>query len=348
MAEDGGRGERQQRLAQFVEKLRSAGGRLDVLRQLAGEAFAETDPALRAAMISAGAEANPLAVPELGGASNTVVLTLDAWRKCVSMARMQAANSSSTRVLVSGAPKSASTFITAKIAKAYGLPYRSLMLYADQPYFHQAVGASDRAQEIDELALLGYCFYPAGFAAHHHIQYTDYLARQLKLYGVLAVRTQRNIFDCLVSYDDHLFKNTGWKPGSNVTIAGFPVGWHEMGFDDRIAILIDKLLMWYIDYYASWARAEKAGIIDPVCVDYQQDTIGEPGSLAQRIADRLGEPKIGMDAFVSELSQKNERGTLFNAGVSGRGEAITGANRSRILDTFHRFRSLGDFSAVTD
>src|SRR5690606_14526340 len=135
--------------------------------------------------------ANPFFVPRLNeSVEPTRLFTLDAWRKSLAMARTVAANQRSTRILLSAAPKTGSTFIAVALAKALGLTRANLLIYSSQTYSHAALGDGMRDHHVDELSLISSCMAPAGFVSHHHMICTPYLAKQLALYNVVPILTK--------------------------------------------------------------------------------------------------------------------------------------------------------------
>ncbi|MDB5525705.1 MAG: hypothetical protein JWM58_3468 [Rhizobium sp.] len=336
------------KLTEFLEKLVHLDD-VEPVRALANEAFAEGDPNVKFRMISQATAVNPFFVPVLAaGADAKQVFNMDAWCKSIAMARMVAANTKTNRILVSSAPKTGSTFIAGAISRAFDLKRVSLTLLSAKPYGHVSFGGALRDHDVDELTLITATFNPKGFLAHHHMICTPYLAKQMSLYGVTPIITKRNIFDTFVSFDDHIRKVYASVPEANFLRLGFPAEWIEMDFDDRIDMLLDLQLLWYAKYYSSWKLCEAQGQTKPLWISYEQDLKGDSEVLATRICEALGRPEEAIPELAAALGQNGTKGEHFNKGINGRGEAITGKNRQRIKDFFHKYRMLADFSDILE
>lgn len=317
-------------------------------RQSADQAFAEKDPELKMQLLAMSAGIHPFAIPHLpAGADASKFFTFDAWRKSIAMARMVAVNTSSHRILVASAPKTGSTFLSSAMATTYNLARASLTLLSAMIYGHSAFGGALREHDVDELALISNSFIPNGYMAHHHMICTPFLGKQLNLYGVLPVITKRNVFDTLVSLDDHTRKYHTGTPNAYLS-SGLPDSWFSMEFDDRMNMLLDIYLPWFMRYYSTWTLCEAAGDINPLWISYETDILGDKTKLAEKLASKLRMPESGVPRLAEELGKVNPVTQHFNKGISGRGAAITGKNREKIEDFFHRFRDVCDFSDILD
>jgi hypothetical protein len=322
---------------------------VDPARAVADDAFAEKDPALKMSLLSMVATMNPLAVPHLPPTVQpTSIFNVEAWAKSIAMARMVAANTKCKRILVSSAPKTGSTFLTGALQRTYELSRVSLTLLSAWSYGHSQFGGALRDHDVDELALITAAFSPKGYVAHHHMMATPYLGKQAKLYGITPILTKRNLFDTLVSFDDHVRKFRGSSPIGAYLHFGVPETWYDMEFDDRMEFLLDSQLHWYSRYYASWRLSEQGGHIDPLWIDYEQDILGSKRALAEKMAARLRAQESSIATLTAELEKNGGGADHFNKGVAGRGAAITGKNRQRIEDFIHRFKSACDLTDLLE
>jgi len=322
---------------------------VEAARRLADQAFAEKDPEVKSQLLSMSAAVNPLAVPHLPeGVDASRMFTFDAWRKSIAMARMVAANTLTQRILVASAPKTGSTFLAGAITHTYGLTKVSMTLLSAKTYGHYSMGGGLRDHDVDELALISNSFIPGGYVAHHHMICTPYLGKQAALYGITPIITKRNIFDTFVSFDDHTRKLKKASPNKDYLHFGLPNKWFEMEFEDRMEMMLDIHLPWYAKYYASWKLCEAQRDIDPLWISYETDILGDKAKLAEKLAGRLRAPEASIPKLAEELKKVNPATQHFNKGVSGRGAAITGKNREKIEDFFHRFRDVCDFSDILD
>lgn len=322
---------------------------VDSARAMADEAFSEKDPALKMSLLSLAATMNPLAVPHLPPTVKpTGIFTLDAWSKSIAMARMVAANTTPKRILVASAPKTGSTFLASALHRTYDLSRVSLTLLSAWSYGHSQFGGALRDHDVDELALLTTSYAANGYVAHHHMIATPYLGKQAEIYGITPILTRRNLFDTLVSFDDHVQKFRGDCPYEAYLHFGVSDGWYDMEFDDRMEFLLDSQLHWYSRYYASWRLSQAGGHIDPLWIDYEKDILGPKDALAAKLVARLKAEKSSIATLTAELEKNGGNSEHFNKGVAGRGGKITGKNRQRIEDFIHRFKSTCDLTDLLD
>jgi len=332
----------------FVAKIAGQSS-LTAARAMATDVFMAKNAPDKLEYIMLGAINNPLFVPELPAALNPAsLMSVGQLQKTIGFARAAAANTRTPRVLFTAPPKSGSTFVSAMIARTLGLRRATLTLNSALPYAHAVFGGATNEQAIDESALLTNCLMPVGFVAHHHMLCSPLMANQLKIYAVKPVLASRNIFDCLVSYDEHFLKVIANSDGKVVIRYGLPTDYLQRDFDDRIAVLIDLKLDWYFKYYLSWLACEREGYVKPLWISYENDILGPKELLAGRLRRFFDLPEEYVSTFTAALSEQGGAILNVNKGVSGRGSAITGKNRERITDFFHRYSSEADFSFILD
>lgn len=318
-------------------------------RDTADEAFAIEDSSLKMDLLAQAATINPFSVPRLPpNVQATAIFPVHAWAKSIAMARMVAANHRATRILVASAPKTGSTFLVGALQRAYKLNRVSLTMLSTEAYGHVQFGGRLRDHDVDELALLSTSYLPNGYVAHHHMIATPFLGEQVKLYGVTPIVTRRNLFDALVSYDEHIMRQRGKTHYLPYLHWGFPETWFDMEFDDRLDYLLDSQLPWYTRYYASWRLAEQEGHIDPLWIDYEKDVLGSKQALAQKLAERVEGSEASIRTVAKELSHDGYSSEQFNKGVAGRGAKITGKNRRKIEDFIHRFKIACDLTDLIE
>jgi hypothetical protein len=332
-------------LIRFLDELKE---KLEVqpARAMATKTFFDANVPDKSRLIAMGTSTNPFFVPEVANeAQAKAMFTADAWCKSIAMGRTVAANTSSLRILVSSAPKSGSTFLAYKLGATFKLPQVGLTLTSALPYGNVVFGGALRDHDIDEMALITAAFSPNGFISHRHMICTPYLGKQLGLYRTQAVITYRNIFDSFVSLDEHMLK-TMREQENGYLRTGLPESWSALDFDDRLDILLDLMLGWYMKFYATWARCEEGGHIKPIRISYEQDFLGDKTRLATMLCERLGRPEGDIAPLAEALTEKKANSLNVNVGVTGRGNQITGRNRTRIVDYFHKYRDLADFSEL--
>lgn len=313
-------------------------------RSMATQIFMARDIPDKLDYIMIGSTSNPLFVPELPAELDAAsLMSVGQFQKAVGFARAAAANTKSHRILFTAPPKSGSTFVSAMVSQVLKLRRVSLTLNSAVPYAHAMFGGATNEQAIDESALLTNCLAPTGFVAHHHMVCSPLMANQLKIYSVRPILASRNIYDCLVSYDDHFRKVI---PKSDEPVAlrhGLPSDYLNRDFDDRIAVLIDLKLNWYFKYYLSWLTCEREGYVNPLWISYEDDILAPKEFLAEKLRSHLALPEEYVTDFAAALNEDGGDILNVNKGVAGRGSLITGKNRQNIEDFFHRYAAEADF-----
>jgi len=329
----------------FIELIAGAKD-LAAIRKIADEVMSMKDQHAQRKNLVFGNQANPFFVPNAAAQAPLNAFQL---QYVISQARISAANSSTARIVVSAPMKSGSTFISDALGRAFNLPKVSLMMLLARPYDYAILGAASHAHEIDELALLSACLTPGGFVAHHHMLCSPFVARQAELYNLRFVLMKRNIFDCIISLDDFCRKSLG---SVGATAAAYiqmqlPRLWSSMEFEDRVRHLLDRFLMSYVHYHVSWSLLERAGLVRPMWISYEDEVLGDKSLLAKRLCDWLGRDGRDLDALLPMLNRGRDLENVhFNKGIAGRGSVIQGANRQRVIDTFGNFRDLADWSEL--
>jgi hypothetical protein len=304
------------------------------------------DPRLKNICMIHGTEVNPFFVPH--AQPGMQALNSTQWLYVVSQARAAAAQGNTRRMMVAAPMKSGSTFISKSLATAFQLPRVSLIMLLARAYDYAMLGAATRAHEIDELALLSACCRPDGFIAHHHMLGSPFLASQAALYRLDVILIRRNIFDMLVSLDDFTRKHLLEDPHRETFFRyGVPANYASLDFDQRISRLLDRNLNFYVSYYTSWTLAEHHGLIKPFWISYEEEISGGARGLSGRIAEAFARNDDEAGRVTAALGEGGRMEHIhFNKGVAGRGRAITGRNRERVLEAFADFSEVADWSEL--
>ncbi|MDB5553608.1 MAG: hypothetical protein JWL86_3592 [Rhizobium sp.] len=323
---------------------------LDSVRTIGDAVQGIKDVRLRNVCIVNGTTFNPFFVPH--GEVSQPTLNATQWLYVISQARITAANTRTRRVMVAAPMKSGSTFVSKALATALDLPRTSLIMLLARAYDYTVYGAAMRPHEIDELALLSACCRPSGFVAHHHMLASPFLCRQASLYGLDVILIRRNIFDMLVSLDDFQRKygeDAAAAGTDNFFHQGLPENYRHLDFDARISRLLDRNLNFYVSYYVSWTLAEQSGLIEPFWISYEDEIAANATALAARMSGVFAKTEAEEDEIARVFSKGGDMDYIhFNKGVAGRGSAITGANRARVLEAFADFDNVADWSEILD
>lgn len=266
--------------------------------------------------------ANPFYLPDMGAenAQHLAVGTVDL-AAFILRARLTAHHAEQPNILLACAPKSASTFIQSTLCRVSGLPNVTLNANTERPGTASVLGIDLREQELDELALIRHGLNGSGYVAQHHVRATPYLAAQVDRFRIRTIVSHRNVFDSLVSLDDMLMAARREAAGADLYFSdAMPSGYAEMVREERLMLLAGRMAAWYLQFYLSWRRVERAGLVTPLWISYEADFLEDKQGLAHRLSAFLGPQWFPVEALIEALGDR-ERGRDFrlNKGVAGRG-----------------------------
>lgn len=248
-----------------------------------------------------------------------------------------------TRILVACPRKVASTFVAKVLCAALRLPEALLTVPVSTLESAWALGANMREQEMDEAAILRACFLADGFVSQQHVRATPYLCAQIRLYAIRPIVLKRNLFDTLVSLDDMLADPAQSGSGEAYYFDTLmPRTYRDMEPDARMALLIRSYLPWYAQFYVSWQKCERLGLVRPLWLSYEDDIKGPADALARKLSLHLG-PRADAGAILAAMeAQSGQKRARFNRGVVGRGQAISEQNQRFVRDYLSAYAGAGD------
>ena len=292
--------------------------------------------------------ANPFFLPSVSEpTAKDLAVSLETLAEYMMRAKLTIKRSRQPNILLACAPKSASTFLHAVLTRSLGLP--SACLFAATLDWGSAAlhGSALREQEPDELALIRNGLNQRGYVAQHHARCSPYLARLIEIYNIKPIVTYRNLFDTVVSLDDMMME---WrsKPGTidhGYFADGLPTGFERRERADRLMILAQRLIPWFVQFYLSWRKAEQEGLVKPLWISYEQDFLGDKAKLASRIAafTGVGDPTAIAAALEDRSAGKSKR---LNQGVAGRGRDLPDEVRDYILSVAGYYRDDEDLAPL--
>ena len=306
----------------------------------------------RLELASALSWANPFYVPEMPDESaRKLAMNLSQVAELTMRAKLTASRSTQRNVLLACAPKSASTFIAGALQSALGLP--SAALFASTPRVNAVslMGGNLREQEPEELALIRNGLNGVGYVAQHHSRATPYLSLMLNTYNVRTIVTHRNLFDTFVSLDDMIM---GYRGGKQLSQGfyfsdGLPANYGLLEFEDRLTILVERNTAWFIQFFVSWRKCERAGLAKPLWVSYERDFLGDKPGLARRVIDHLGLAPDAAARLLAAFEDKTDGAAKrLNKGVAGRGSAVPASVRAIIEKTAWYYRDEEDLAPLLE
>jgi hypothetical protein len=320
------------------------------LRELADAVATLDSPEVSRSLMAACNQISPFFVPH-AREGQQVAMSQFQWLEAITQARLAAASAHTPRVIVSAPMKSGSTFVADSISRGFSLPKVSMMMLLARPYDYAPLGAGNRPHEIDEMALLSACLNGVGFASHHHMICTPFLAKQAELYKLKFVLLKRNIFDCILSLDEFCVKHIAARTGHPAAyiVMQLPSGFTSMPQDERIHCLLNRYLGIYVQYHVSWKYFEQSGSVDPFWISYEHELLADKPRLAARLCDWMMRPAADEKKLLAQFVREDDlKNVNFNKGVAGRGSVIQGENRQRVVDAFNDFKDLADWTEILD
>jgi hypothetical protein len=112
---------------------------------------------------------------------------------------------------------------------------------------------------------------------------------------------------------------------------------------ERLDMVIDLAIPWYIRFTADWSVAEAEAGRDCLWLRYE-DLIADGADVVGRVLNFHG---LNADPATIEaaLAQARDGDSRFNKGVAGRGNELTAAQKNRIMDLTRHYPGI-DFSAL--
>jgi hypothetical protein len=325
-------------------------GDADELKRRGHEFLGRFPPQRRLEIASALTWANPFFIAEIpAAAAGKLALNMDQFAEFVMRAKLTASRATQLNVLLACAPKSASTFIESALRKALGLPTASLFTATINGWAGSMLGANLREQEADELALIRCGLNGRGYVAQHHMRCTPYLAGMLDFYNIRPIVTHRNLFDTFISLDDMV---CGYRPGRPEDADyyfsdGLPANYGALDVEERLTILAQRNTAWFIQFYVSWKKCERAGLVKPLWISYEEDFLGDKQRLAARVSQHLGAGVADAVKLADAFEDKRDAATRrFNKGIAGRGAEMPQSVRDIILKTAHYYRDEEDLTPL--
>lgn len=321
--------------------------------EMAAHEFLARYPAdRRLGLASAMSWANPFYIPDIqGDAARSLAVSSNMLAELTMRAKLTANRAPQLNLLLACAPKSASTFIAAALQKGLGLPAASL--FAATPRIHAVsmLGGNLMEQEPEELALIRNGLNGTGYVAQHHARCSPYLGLMLKTYNVRTIVTHRNLFDTFVSLDDMImgYRNDRELQEGFYFSDGLPSNYGKLDIEDRLTILVQRNTAWFIQFYVSWKKCERANIVKPLWVSYEKDFLADKQGLAERIIRHLGlDPEAAARLLAAFEDKTDGAAKRLNKGVAGRGSAMPASVRAIIERTAHYYRDEEDLSPLLE
>lgn len=225
-------------------------------------------------------------------------------------------------VFFAALPKSGATHINVSIKRLLGLREASVV---------NNFGGGGSEQLID-ASFAQAVFRVGGLVFHHHVVANPHNVELLKHFGINPVVTVRSVEDSIVSFRDHLLKNSG-EPSQLV----FPIlppneWWEEWDEEAQYVWLAFNYVPWVCEFLDSWNRYRGKKLI----VMYERFYLHQVEGM-KRILDFLGVRGVSDEQIEMATSHKDGR---FNVGKVGRREQIPATARAVIQSVIGSWKGL--------
>jgi hypothetical protein len=214
-------------------------------------------------------------------------------------------------IFIACAPKSGSTFLKNTLLSLSG--YRDVFMVYSPDQFEQ---------EIYLPTLLENAQFDS--VTQQHCRASNTNVQLMQAFGIRPVILVRNIFDSVMSLFD--FYNKG------AYLASFyRIDYESLEAETKLDLLIDNLIPWYFQFFASWSEAERQKKLDVMWLTYEELIADKPTSIQNVLKF------YGLGAWPGDIEQKvresesEQRKTRFNKGLVGRGSSgLTERQKARI------------------
>jgi len=200
-------------------------------------------------------------------------------------------------------PKSGSTLMTELLR--YYLDFRVLDLVRVYGRCEGEISWSKVAEIMDTNVVF----------FHQHVRASESTLKFIRLFNVHTIVMIRNLLDAVVSFRDHLVKESPLNP-----MAYADDDFLKWESRKQYEFIIDMMIPWYLNFLATWIEAKKHKDVPLLWLNYD-DWIGEPEATLKRIDEFCGltHPEEAAAQAVARASKKNTR---LNVGKPGRGREL--------------------------
>ena len=154
------------------------------------------------------------------------------------------------------------------------------------------------------------------FAAQQHCLFSEHALSFLSNFNVHLVLQVRNVYDCIVSYVDHLNNESVIIPAIFLT----ETIWQELSAEQKLQFVVDNIVPWYIQFWVSWTLGLEDTEVSYQIVHYENllvDTENEVYKVARNCSSQLTKGDVA-----KWLHKPTNDQTRKNKAVRGRGQHL--------------------------
>ncbi len=229
-------------------------------------------------------------------------------------------------VLVACMPKSGSTFLSRTLASILGFGYKTLV-----SAFSQIEHDLYEPKLIDN--------YGKGMVVHMHTRGADANLELARKYDMPVIVTTRNIADIVVSFHDHIHKETLKWPMAHLN----EVQLAQLSTSKQYDLIIDFLVPWLISFFVSWTDATRIGGLPIKWIRYEELTL-QQNKTFENLQNWL--PYEPATNVLPSLVEKDPKSVRLNRGISGRGKQLLSKPQLDRIAHFATYYPGYDFSSI--
>lgn len=212
------------------------------------------------------------------------------------------------------APKSGSTWLTNILKRLLNWNVVKLL-----PAFEH------REQEIDLVPLFESGVKGNVFSPHQHLRYSHHTEKIINMLDSYLILQLRSIYDTIISYKDHLNKESVKVPAAFMN----DENWELLSEENKLSFVVDLVVPWYFNFYCGWLTSNlyKEGRIKIITYSgMKKDTLLTVKGILEYIEEPFTDSKIAK--VMDEVAKTNTR---KNKGISGRGNQIPDELKKRVV-----------------
>ncbi|MDB5352883.1 MAG: hypothetical protein JWN86_4130 [Planctomycetota bacterium] len=221
------------------------------------------------------------------------------------------ATSDPVRILIACTMKSGSTFVAKALAEYFGIEAAAPLVYWGR-----------REQNLDPWHFRDRAGAPFIFQMHikPFVPHVELLTRE----GVQVVWLRRNLGDTLVSFDDHVARESHENPVGYIHDRG---RYLALGRQQRYRYLIRHAIPWYLGFHLMW-RGGVSGL--SVIPARYEEMVADPPRFFSALIAGAGLPVD--EARLQSVLARDIPETRFNQGVNGRSASLFSDETKRCLE----------------
>lgn len=234
-------------------------------------------------------------------------------------------------ILVAAPHNSGTTFLSALLAN---------YIKPDIPYLHLADGYDGSDHTISALKLIQAKKADKSYIAPLHVRASPFVADSINRFDLTPVVMTRNIFDCIVSLKERVYKYKHKTSQSSALVFCQTTEAHTRMSEIQLEnYLITYAVPWYISFYVSWKRSE-------ICKNYvtYEDLIDNTEKVLGDVLKKIDiDPNI--EKIRESIMETKKTSTRLNVGKKGRGEILSIGYRGKIAEMMSHYPDI-DFGGL--